>query len=151
MREIKFRAWGVNIKEFLSPDGKVFGLTLKEIQNIEDISLWEFQQFTGLHDKNGKEIYEGDIVKTVQRTIMVSGKIGDIGAKQEYGEKYEQILEVYSEPAMWLTRHTNGGYCGHLITMVSSSTDSGGYTEVIGNIYENPELLPANHNQSLIN
>ena len=29
MREIKFRAWGVNIKEFLSPDGKVFGLTLK--------------------------------------------------------------------------------------------------------------------------
>lgn len=58
MREIKFRAWGKNSKEFLT-DGTFIGFTLKEIQNIEYIDGWEFSQYTGLKDKNGKEIYEG--------------------------------------------------------------------------------------------
>ena len=60
-REIKFRAFGKNSKEFLT-DGKTIGWTLKQIQNIVDIDGWIFSQFTGLHDKNGREIYEGDIL-----------------------------------------------------------------------------------------
>ncbi len=61
MRPIKFRAYGKNSKEFLKyvEHGKtITGLTLKNIQNIEDIDSWELSQFTWLLDKNWKEVYE---------------------------------------------------------------------------------------------
>jgi len=117
MREIKFRAWGKNSKEFLSPDGKTFGLTLKEIQNIEDINIWEFQQFTGLKDKNGKDIYEGDIVK--YKFYMLSGVDYVIFREGKFELKNDYINSV--------------GF-----RSVSNVSE---YCEVIGNIFENKDLL----------
>ncbi|MBA4307009.1 MAG: DNA-packaging protein [Sphingopyxis sp.] len=123
-REIKFRAWGINSKEFLGyvEDGAlVTGLTLANIQNIEAIDLWEFQQYTGLKDKNGKVIYEGDIGRY----------------HSPVGAKYDLIFAVKwdNEKARFGESYADGIYDGSFIRS--------GKSEVIGNIYENPELLTA--------
>jgi hypothetical protein len=65
-------------------------------------------QFTWLHDKNGKEIYEGDIVKEPE------------------GSKYE----IYYEAPRFVMRCNSGDY----------TLQTPQYLEVIGNVYENPEL-----------
>jgi uncharacterized phage protein (TIGR01671 family) len=75
-------------------------------------STWELMQFTGLKDKNGKEIYEGDIV---QRGIITFSRGKFVG--QYYGSNGN----LYEEWEDDLYQENN--------------------IEVIGNIYENPELL----------
>ena len=64
MREIKFRAWDKERMEMLLPDRLVHleGRTTKALR--EQSPFLELMQFTGLCDKNGREIYEGDIVVT---------------------------------------------------------------------------------------
>ena len=76
-----------------------------------------FQQFTGLKDKNGKEIYEGDVIRHRSRN--------------EYGSIQDVDTEVRWEGTGWNFLGGNGAF-------PIVETDSG---EVIGNIYENPELL----------
>lgn len=87
----------------------------KKSINIETIG-----QYTGLKDKNGKEIYEGDIVKSI------SSKVGYvIFLQQEMG-----YVVVWDNCDTRLGhRNRGGGY------------DCDGSIEVIGNIYDNPELV----------
>ena len=99
MREIKFRAWDTQEKRMIYPKtGAVNNLESWEILQLFDTVM----QYTGLKDKNGKEIYEGDIVR-------IAG----------YG-----LYEV--------------GY--PFITLFQSHFEND-VEEIIGNIYENPELL----------
>lgn len=118
MREIKFRAWdgkkmhyqvrfgGVKDGIPLSPsvwDEKI-GWTI-----LSENPVLEIMQFTGLYDKNSKEIYEGDIVKHAT----------DEGV-------YKVIFE-------------DGGF--YVLSSYDFQTINEYPLEVIGNIYENPELL----------
>jgi hypothetical protein len=129
-REIKFRGWNkvgkrmVDLKaltEFakdatLSVDGLFLPFS-------EDIEL---MQFTGLKDKNGGEIYEGDIVHcdSPTRVCDLQVKFGcyGFGGHSHHGF----FLEILNSAHEWALRKID--------------IDRGDY-EVIGNIYENPELI----------
>lgn len=113
MREIKFRAWSLEhntmwhdihkttyFEQFLSNDKRIV------------------MQYTGLKDKNGKEIHEGDIV--VDHS--------DVDDKRRYQIIWENAgFEMQTKYLMRMLR-------------------IGDFLEVIGNIYENPELLGSKHN-----
>lgn len=114
MRETKFRVW----------DGKrmtnqielrfAHGLRLVSTSDLGFGIIGDdkcvLMQYTGLKDKNGKEVYEGDIVR--------------------YSNKSDR--EVVFEKGMFQSRQKNGW--GALVLIANNC-------EVIGNIYENPELL----------
>ena len=137
-REIKFRAWDdINKKWLLGYDkpnlggfsmlGEVmaFGEYNKMLSsfNLEDWDKIILMQFTGLKDRNGKEIYEGDVIRCTDDADEISELNSDTG----YGN-----VEWLNESGMWYVYEINNG-----IDILMQE----GYIEVIGNIYENPELL----------
>lgn len=133
MREIKFRAWHEKTKEML----KVITIDFRKKEaNTINPSQYKgtrysydsfgvggiivLMQLTGLKDKNGKEIFEGDIVKF--------GSLDKIGTIIFYNGCF--IIEDLR------FEHEN-----KLYTCDDGDPDT--FVEVIGNIYENPELLGA--------
>ena len=111
MREIKFRLWCENKKEWetdtwvLWSNGLIYDIKLKKSMNRKTHIL---EEYTGLHDKNGKEIYEGDIC------TFYDGEIVEV-----LFEKGKFILNGKEISLMW----------------------NPNFAEVIGNIHQNPELL----------
>ncbi|MCR1994393.1 YopX family protein [Bacillus subtilis] len=128
MREIKFRAYHTEKR-----DGQEFPRMMEwdEILNNDEEELAcyfknEFSnvsplmQYTGMKDKNGREIYEGDIV---------------------IDERKNSAEVVFDDGCFCVI-----GYLGDLRTHpIRDSLFCGERFEVIGNIYENPELLEASH------
>lgn len=119
-RELKFRAWNKDYSEM-----SYFELHETDrgyfIEGQTDITKLPTMQFIGLKDKNGAEVYEGDVIE-LDSTI--------IGGKAIRGKVIWNNDTTMSrlEWGVW----TKKGYY---------PTDFMGYLEVIGNIYENPELL----------
>jgi uncharacterized phage protein (TIGR01671 family) len=124
MREIKFRAWdniagrfktGTELAETIIRVELDGAIELKgAIYNISEVTL---MQYTGLKDKNGVEIYEGDICR------FVNIENGDI-----------EVSPIIFERANFTTNWSSQGL-GILFSIYD------GDIEIIGNIYENPELV----------
>lgn len=153
MREIKFRYWqpdkrkmivGVSLVELIT-SGIIAGLrsaerpkTRSEISDQFKNDI--FMQYTGLKDKNGKEIYEGDIVRAFDDW---GGKKGDPDNGKIY--PFDGVVEwggygcgachgVYG----W---HINAKQSNELNGWDCPNINDIEEAEVIGNIYENPELI----------
>ncbi len=125
MREIKFRAWHKEKKEM--GEVRILDLVCEIVQvKIENVyGMWNFEyiellEFTGLQDKNNKDIYEGDILKY---KYMFQDKMSTLEVVWNderngfylYSEREEQFFVLETELKKQF--------------------------EVIGNIYENSELL----------
>ena len=141
MREIKFRAWLFKRKMMVDLDSLIFlgpnrfgigftnaqktGLYEEDMGKDDYVYLnlnnspepFEVMQYTGMKDQTGREIYEGDII----RGEFISDKT------QAAGE-----IRYFGKDASYICRLIGGDYA--LLVKLES-------LEVIGNIYENPELL----------
>lgn len=129
MREIKFRAWDnvnkIMINAIFVGLGKVYGMTktFKPSKELEDVIL---MQYTGLKDKNGKEIYEGDIVPIVIEDLGRSIKTVNGIVKFKRGQWNIEYFHPFQKEM----------YICNLYRLLKRREK-----EVLGNIYENPELL----------
>jgi uncharacterized phage protein (TIGR01671 family) len=134
MREIKFRAWDDKNKQMSRP------LTLTDIARIENRESWFYTsigfewhkliwlQYTGLKDKSGNEIYEGDLLTS---DIIYFEKNYDIKKNPvtvEYSEKLACYILKKNKKIVPIELYLNGWYPS-IFT-------------IIGNIYENKNLIP---------
>jgi len=134
MRPIKFRAWDIRCKHFIYYDiknrgafcialdgGSGYEWTIKGGGGIQwwDKDRFILQQFIGLIDQHGKEIYEGDIVRCIVDNEFL----------------YTQEIKYTTE------RFTNGEYGYPMGIGFKVNWNEGDGPEIIGNICESPELL----------
>ena len=137
MREIKFRAWDKTYKlmnykvQVGNTDYKDANYTCNSIwvdygddkrvgwMNADDKCI-DLMQFTGMVDKNGKEIFESDILQWTSSNPFSLGEI-------------RKVQVNYVEAQYWAQGKSLGIYLAELLANEKC--------EVIGNIYENPNLI----------
>ena len=137
MREIKFRFWDTEFKKmFKDHDMVMKHITMNEFFCGNKYPL-EFMQFTGLQDVTGKDIYEGDIVEfdyyESERNIYENIESGNFGKIQYHANNCSYNI-VFSKDNLCISigdEDTGYGLEVNIATRL----------KVIGNSYENPELL----------
>lgn len=129
MREIKFRGWDVGFKEMESWESLLTSDVLPEVlQGL--FSNLKLMQYTGLKDKNGIEIYEGDIINC---HIVTPKKNWKELKKVDYDEDMARFAAVSLDGNHWSSLPSNVAFNLNPVRIDKC--------EIIGNIYENPELL----------
>ena len=119
MREIKFRVWDEQFKRMSKkPEQIRLNIANGNVHGSRsggNVETWKLMQYTGLKDKNGVEVYEGDVVKYLTHTAHVFWSPQDFGFVH-----YNEVI---------------GGYAG--LSFFTGYKDF----EVVGNIHQHPELL----------
>ena len=139
MREIKFRAWNKITRRMIT-DHLSWGLELNfGFSNLT--SNWIMMQSTGLLDKQGKEVFEGDVLLVQSELILIrtGEKTGKMSSK-----KYQVV---------WSDKIA--GFCGKdeqgkISAWAMSKDIVEEFHKIIGNIYENPELLEETNVPALV-
>ena len=135
MREIKFRAKGKDNGDWVYgdycsiPNPNILFINSDNEIDTEEIDPKTVGQFTGLHDKNGKEIYEGDILEFI--TKRKYGFLYDgvkVRIKVEFG-KFNPMNDTLYD---FIGFHTNDSSIQYYLEYGC---------EVVGNVHDNPELL----------
>lgn len=128
MREIKFRAWDKETRTMLGLVHQINFLNKQlwaegngEHSFCCHLDKYELMQYTGLHDKNGKEIYEHDLVRGWRGTV--------------YEVVWQEGRYMFFDFKAWEHGYYDA-YCE--VTEMGQIENT---SEVIGNIYENKELL----------
>ena len=142
-RELKFRAFYENklymqeycggFSYFIHNDSDA--LTLEDIFVAAERQKCIIQQYTGIQDKNGKEIYEGDIIE------HTFSKTTDDETSIHFGSKLNGSVSFCNH------------LCAYILTIISDDRHNGDTFQlmnhapskkIIGNVFENPELLKTN-------
>ena len=116
-REIKFKFWSKKNKRMIPGEHDI----KKGTPMIGDF-IW--LQYAGFKDKNGKEIYEGDIVRVGWNT------------------EAQPLWVEYQGPSFVMRFMTKSGHKSKSWSTFDLAPSENQSYEVIGNIYQNPELLP---------
>ena len=130
-RDIKFRVWNSKTKTWVHGPGKevnLFGelILFGEFMNKSDVNECEALQFTGLLDSDGKEIYEGDIIKEIWQEQVIFSYNSDewVNKKDFFAVKYKAPQFVFP------------------IRGYSERIDIQNHTrKIITNIYESPDFF----------
>lgn len=122
-REIKFRAWHIKYAKFLNEVDLKF-VSMNTAFTLTDIT---WLQYTGLKDASGKEIYEGDIVEF--KANYTTKPNGFIVGFFSYDEETASFVIKSNQHEYIIGEDTEGFNI---------------YSHVIGNVYDNPELLTNN-------
>lgn len=159
MRKIKFRAWTGHAMDYDVVVGRFGSFYVNAGKDDDGLdvadkgSLTTFNtiypentpimQFTGLKDKNGKEIYEGDIVARLE-TDWPSQTPDENGiyplSLDEYMRSISKICKVIFHDAEFCCLEPNGDYKG-ADALYCLNTGRHGQIEIIGNIHEHPDLI----------
>lgn len=146
MREIKFRAWDKKKKQMLVAGQfsiTSFGTTFKTNTDGEQELLPDLEvlSYTNLKDKNGKEIYEGDIVKgAMQIPQLLTWQNDENSNITMAGEVFYDHSGFSLKAVQSMCDPERDGMVNYF-DFISDDGATFEHMEIIGNIYENPELI----------